>query len=98
MKKQQEVRTGQELAYGVRVTAKDGEYSVATTFSFGEERPYEDIALDWTFLPDTAETCGETCGDRPRESLVKWAFAHFGGSCGSLPIVVLCTFYHLFYA
>ena len=46
---------GMELAYDVRVVVTNGEYSVATGFSFGEERPYEDVVLDWTFLPAAAE-------------------------------------------
>ena len=46
--------TGMELSHGVRVTAADGGYEVATEFSFGDEGPYEDVALDWTFLPDSA--------------------------------------------
>ena len=46
---------GMELDFGIRVTATNGEYGVATEFSFKEERPYEDLVLDWTFLPETAE-------------------------------------------
>jgi hypothetical protein len=46
---------GMELAYYVNVVAKDGAYKVATEFILQDERAYEDIVLDWTFLPDTAE-------------------------------------------
>ena len=46
--------TGMELSHGVCVTVTNGEYTVATEFSFGDETPYEDVSLDWTFLPDSA--------------------------------------------
>ena len=46
---------GMELDFGIRVIATNGEYAVATEFSFSDERPYEDIVVDWTFLPDSAE-------------------------------------------
>lgn len=46
---------GMELDYSIRVDATNGEYEVATEFSFGINRPYEDVILDWTFLPDAAE-------------------------------------------
>lgn len=46
---------GMELDYSIRADVKGGEYVVSTCFSFDRERPYEDVALDWTFLPESAE-------------------------------------------
>ena len=46
---------GMELSYAVCATAKNGAYRVATEFAFDVEAPYEDVMLDWTFLPDSAE-------------------------------------------
>jgi len=46
---------GMEFSYRVRVEAKDGKYSAFTEFGFGGEKVYEDVALDWTFLPAEAE-------------------------------------------
>jgi hypothetical protein len=45
---------GMSLSHSVRVDASNGEYRVSTEFSFAHGRPYEDVALDWTFLPDSA--------------------------------------------
>ena len=46
---------GMELDYSIAVLATNGEYEVATEFSFGANRPYEDVVIDWTFLPGAAE-------------------------------------------
>jgi len=37
------------------VRAKDGNYACVTRFTQEDERPYENIVLDWTFLPADAE-------------------------------------------
>ena len=46
---------GMELSCGICATAEDGKYRVATEFTFDVEAPYEDVVIDWTFLPDSAE-------------------------------------------